>query len=130
MLRNAVMTAAAALAICTTLVLAQDAPPAGVSRFAAACDLAARQTLVSTMTFSLVSIEDYTRDGEPDVEIVYNAVSTNTGRVYPSVFSCGFAGLDDPANIVLEFAAEKGRPYGVAAVATLNRMLKEAGFQK
>ncbi|MFO1184047.1 MAG: hypothetical protein U1E56_04605 [Bauldia sp.] len=104
-------------------------PPATLSRYAAACDLAARQTLVSTMAFSAVAIDDYTRDGDPEVDVVYDAISKSSGKVYPSTFTCTFADLKRPDNIVLIGAAEGGRPYGIAAVAALNRLLKESGFQ-
>ena len=100
------------------------------TRFAEACDLAARETLVKTMTFSPVEIDDYTLEGEAEVDIDYDAISMATGKIYPSFFACLFVDIADPSNVVLRMTAERGRPYGEEAVAVLNHILKDAGFQK
>ena len=120
----------AAFLIAVPAAFAAADEPVKKTRFAEACDLAARETLVRTMTFSPVDIEDYTLEGEAEVDVDYDAVSQATGKVYPSSFACLFVDAADPANIVLKAAAEGGRPYGDAAVAVLNHILKDAGFQK
>src|SRR5690606_16862819 len=64
------------------------------SRFAQACESSARRALVASFTFDLTDVVDNTAAGGNTVEIVYDATSRNSGRVYHQVFSCFFQSVE------------------------------------
>lgn len=109
----------------STAVAAEDAS----SRYAEACEKAARTALVGSFDFNRTGVDDRTAAGEAWVDVRYDAVSKNTGRVYPQVFSCAFHDLADPQNIVLDQALQTGKPYDPASLRALNKMLQAEGFQ-
>ena len=109
--------------------LASPAGAAEPSRFAQACEKAARTALVATFTFEVNNIQDDTPAART-VVVSYTATSRSSGKVYPTAFTCVFTDTSDPQNIVLDQAVEDVRPFGPQSVSALNHMLQAEGFQK
>lgn len=122
------MSQARLVPVLLALTLAVPAAAQAPSRYAEACEKAARTALVPTFTFAVTSIRDETPAANM-VVVSYTATSKSSGKVYPTDFTCVFADTANPQNIVLDQAIEGVRPFGPSSVNALNRMLQAEGFQ-